>query len=430
MDEPVSVAIIGLGARGKDTYAPYAKLHPDRMKITAVADIDADKVKRVANDYNLKEENCFLSADELLKAPKLADVIFICTQDRQHFPHVMAALERGYDILLEKPASNNAEECIEIAKAAKRFGRKVTVCHVLRYTVFFQKIKELIDSGRIGEVVTIQHIENVCWWHQAHSFVRGNWRSSEETSPMILAKSCHDMDILRWLIGRECKRISSYGSLYHFRKENAPAGAAKRCLEGCKAKDKCPYDAEKIYIQSPFGVNGNRTWPTTVLALDVSLESVTEALLKGPYGRCVYYCDNDVVDHQVVSMEFEGGVTASFTMTAFTSEGGREIKVMGTHGDIVADMNSNTITVTSFGDKHEIINLNKIENDLNGHGGGDNRMLDDFTELITTGNAKNAALTDINVSIESHIMALAAEKSRTEHGRSVELKEIYDNPKD
>ncbi len=244
----ITVAIAGLGSRGKDNYAPVAKLLPEKMEITAIADIVEEKVEEVSREYGVPKERCYSSAEEMLKQEKLADVMFIATQDRQHVGHAIPALEKGYDLLLEKPVSPDLDECRELLKVAGERGRKVVVCHVLRYTPFYTKVKELIDSGVIGDVVTVMGIENVGYWHQAHSFVRGNWRNSEETSPMILQKCCHDMDLLLWLTGKTCESVTSFGGTYLFKEEKAPEGAAKRCLDGCAAKAECPFDAEKIYI--------------------------------------------------------------------------------------------------------------------------------------------------------------------------------------
>ena len=201
MQKPVTVAIVGLGGRGKDTYAPMALSRPDLMKIVAIADIVPEKVDEVARLYGVPRERCFDSAEALLREPRLADVLFVCTQDRQHVGHAIPALRKGYHLLLEKPISPVLSECQRVLAEAKKADRQVVVCHVLRYTPFFQKIKAVLDAGRIGEVVSVMALENVVYWHQAHSFVRGNWRREEDTSPMILQKSCHDLDILLWLLG-------------------------------------------------------------------------------------------------------------------------------------------------------------------------------------------------------------------------------------
>lgn len=241
-----TVAIVGLGSRGRVTYAPIAKQYPDLMEITALADINPACVEEAAKEYNVSKERCFTSAEELLAQPKLADAIFICTQDQDHVREALVALEKGYHILMEKPISPSAEDCNKLLEASRKYDRKIVVCHVLRYTPFFSKIKEIISEGIIGDVVTIQAIENVGYWHQAHSFVRGNWRNSNTTSPMCLQKTCHDFDLYLWLADKTPKRVSSMGDTYFFKEACAPEGAALRCMDGCKAKENCPFDAEKF----------------------------------------------------------------------------------------------------------------------------------------------------------------------------------------
>ena len=423
MKKKVTVAIAGLGARGRETYAKTARLFPEEMQIVAIADPIAERVRAVAEEYQVKPEFCFESAEEMLEQERLADVMFICTQDRQHAGHAIPALKKGYHLLLEKPISPSLEECREIAQTARECGRQVVVCHVLRYTPFYQKIKEIIASGEIGDVVAIQATENVAYWHQAHSFVRGNWRNSELSSPMILQKSCHDMDILLWLAGKPCTKVSSFGSLTHFTGKNAPAGSTERCVQDCRVKADCPYNAERFYLTE--GVQaGKSDWPINVLALQPTEASIRAALETGPYGRCVYRCDNNVVDHQVVNLELEDHSTISFTMCAFTSKSQRYLKVMGTNGDIEADMNTNLIELDVFGKRHEVIDVKTLSDDFSGHGGGDNRMIRDLIDLVRDEGHKARALTSIDQSAESHYVALAAERSRLHGGQSIDLREF------
>lgn len=420
----VTVAIAGLGSRGRWTYAELLRRFDELdAQIVAAADILPDRLAETAATFGLRPDQCYASAEEMLAQPRLADVLFVCTQDRQHAGHALPALEKGYHVLLEKPVSPELADCKAIAETARRCGRQVAVCHVLRYTPFFGKIREVIRSGAIGKVMSLQLLENVAYWHQAHSFVRGNWRRADETSPIILAKSCHDLDMLLWLADAPCLRVSSFGSLAHFTPANAPAGSTDRCTGGCAAKADCPYDAEKIYLANPkTGIlQGNDDWPCNVLAMHPTEASVRAAIETGPYGRCVYRCDNDVVDHQVVNLELEGGVTASFTMCAFTSGTGRTIKVMGTHGDVTADMEENLIRVTPFGQPTQVIDVRTLAQDFSGHAGGDRRLLEDFLTMVRSGGAAGTLLTDIDHSVESHYVALAAEYSRTHGGAGVEL---------
>lgn len=421
----ITVAIVGLGSRGRTAYAPTIKYFSDKMEIVAVADIDPEKVADAAREYHIPKEACYSSAEELLEQEKLADALFLCTQDRQHVRQAIPALKKGYHILLEKPVSPVLEECKEIVRTAKEYNRKVVVCHVLRYTPFYTKLKELLKSNIIGKIISIQAIENVGYYHQAHSFVRGNWRNSTETSPMILQKCCHDMDMFLWLTNRSCVQVSSFGNIGYFTEKNVPEGAALRCLDGCKAKKDCPYDAEKIYItQKPYGVaSGYTGWPTDVLTLHPTVESVTKALKEGPYGRCVFHCDNDVVDHQVVNLLLDDGSTINFTMCAFTNECYRHTKIMGTLGEIIADMKENTIHMTLFGKETQTIS---IEKSFSGHGGGDAGIVGEFLDMLLYDKEPEAdgAITSLEKSIESHLIAFAAEKSRLHNGESISIKEL------
>lgn len=427
MGKKLKVALAGLGSRGKDRYAPAATLFPDKMEITAIADIDPAKVEAVAKEYNVPKEACFASAEELIAADKLADAMIICTQDRQHVGHALPALKKGYHLLLEKPVSPDPKECRELVEAARQYNRHVIVCHVLRYTPFYNKLKEWIDSGIIGEIVSVVSLENVGYWHQAHSFVRGNWRDSQTTSPMILQKCCHDMDILLWLTGKSCESVSSFGNTYLFKKECAPNGAAKRCMDGCQARENCPYDAEKIYLQHfKIGAEHNyKLWPLDVLTMYPTPQSVKEAVRTGPYGRCVYHCDNNVVDHQVVNMKMTDGATISHTMCGFSSEITRYNRFMGTKGEIVAEMTENPVNyieIHRFGEeKSTISEVHTSPEDALNHGGGDTRMVEEFLDLIISGKEPDNRITSVERSVESHYAALAAEQSRILEGTPVRL---------
>jgi predicted dehydrogenase len=399
----ITACMVGAGSRGMDVYGKYALDNPDEIEFVAVAEpIDA-KRHRFQKEHNIKENLCFKSWDELLAEPKLADTIFICTVDQMHYEPTLLSLEKGYHVLLEKPMSNIPEECIEIDKAVEKSGKTLTVCHVLRYTKFFSTIKKLLDEGGIGKLVAVQYNENVGYWHHAHSFVRGNFRNSDTSSPMILAKSCHDMDMLSWLVGSECRKISSFGSLSHFKKENAPEGAPKRCLEGCPIEEECPYNASKIYLTD------NVEWPTSMISTKTDIESRRKALMEGDYGRCVYHCDNNVVDNQAVNIEFKNGVMASFVMCAFTENNTRTLKLMGTTGEIRAHMEKGEICVYSF-DSPEVEKI-VLGKSKNAHGGGDEGLMKDFVRSIQA-DGKIKAITSAHESLQSHLMAFMAEQSR------------------
>lgn len=423
----IKVAIIGLGSRGLNTYAPCAELFPEKLEIVAVADIRPERVELAKRLYNIPDGMCFDSGEALLACEKLADAAFICTQDRQHFGHASAALERGYDLLLEKPISPDEEECRKLVALAEKLGRRVSVCHVLRFTPFYGELKRLLDEKAVGEVVSVQHIENVIYWHQAHSFVRGNWRNSVESSPMILQKCCHDADLLVWLLGRRASKVSSFGGLYEFRPERAPEGSAARCVD-CSVRESCPYDAEKIYLTNEGTglLRGNKWWPVDVLASEPDEEKIRRAIAEGPYGRCVYHCDNDVCDHQVVNIEFEGGATAQLTMAAFTKRGGRDTVILGTRGEIIANLSEEKIHVMPFDGENYDIDIHTMTSDLSGHAGGDTRLVEEFVELVGGGAEESVRTTTLAGSTESHYIAFAAERSRVEGGRVVDMKEFRD----
>ncbi len=437
MQRGVTVAIAGLGSRGKEQYAKAAKVFPEKMKIVAIADIDPEKVRQTAEEYQVPKEACFSSAEEMLEKEKLADVMFIATQDRQHVPQAIAAIKKGYHLLMEKPISPDMREWEPLLEAAGKYDRKVVVCHVLRYTPIYRKVKELLDAGEIGEVVSMMAMENVGWFHCAHSFVRGNWANDQVTSPMILQKCCHDFDLYLWLAGKHCESVSSYGSTYLFKPERAPEGAPMRCTDGCPVKDTCPFDAEAIYMDNKFcGYNkGNRNWPLNVVEPHgVTAKSIEEALRTGPYGRCVYHCDNNVVDHQIVDLNMTDGSTMSLSMCGFTADTSRYARIMGTEGEMVISLGSDevdptTIEIRKFAPDIPItrIDVKSLAEDFSGHAGGDIRMVEEFLDLISGAGEESPCITSLERSMESHYCAMAAEASRLSGGQPVKLDEFRDH---
>eukprot|EP00105_Crassostrea_gigas_P016704 XP_011434203.1 PREDICTED: uncharacterized protein LOC105333087 isoform X2 [Crassostrea gigas] len=328
--------VIGAGMRGYG-YSYYQRMKPDRFRVIAVADPKKYQREKLQTLCGISDDMAFKDWREVVEKEKFADCVIICTQDKLHKEPTVAFAKKGYHILLEKPMATTEEDCREIVRVCKENNVFLSVCHVLRYTPWVRKIKELIDSGAIGDVVNIQHLEPVGYWHFAHSYVRGNWHNESESSPSLLAKCCHDVDLVcHWMGERKCQRVSSFGHLSHFNKENKPKKAANRCLECPKElESKCPYSAKKIYIED--GIKASNTgWPVFVLtAGPPDIENVTEALRTGPYGRCVYDMDNDVMSQQVVNMQFTGGATASLSMIGFTgSVCTREVSVFGTKGEI------------------------------------------------------------------------------------------------
>ncbi len=417
-----TVVIAGAGGRGRLTYAPYSKKFPEQMKLVAAADRIPARLEEMRREYGLAEEHCFSTVEEMFAQPRLADMAFICTQDADHVRHACLALEKGYDLLLEKPVAGDVDACRKLLEKAEELGRSVTVCHVLRYAPFYQKLKSILEEGVLGQIISIQASENVGYWHQAHSFVRGNWRNSGETSPMILQKCCHDMDLLVWLTDSRCKRISSMGSRSHFREENAPEGAPRYCMEGCPVKEQCPYDAEKIYITDEVtGYDAKGAgWLQNAVMVQPTREGLLETLRTSPYGRCVYRCDNDVVDNQSITMEMENGVTVGFHMCGLNRNNYRAIHIMGTKGDITGNLEEELLVLHQFGGKEETLRIDARET-ASGHSGGDFGMLHDMFEARSQG---RATLTSLRQSLESHYMALAAEQSRLSGGAMIDLREF------
>ncbi len=399
-EKPVTAITLGAGNRG-NVYGNYASKYPEQLDIVGVAEPIKIRNDRYLKQHDIPKKHSFVTWEHVFEMPKFADAIIITTPDDLHYGPCMKALEMGYDVLLEKPISPSEKECRDILDLAEKTGRIVAVCHVLRYAPYFVELRKLIQNGSIGELVSVQHFEPIEHVHMAHSFVRGNWHNSKATTPIILAKSCHDLDILRWMIGKPCEKITAFGGLKWFREENKPEGATPRCMDGCKVEKECPYSAMKIYYR-----DRQRTY---VFDLPEDKEKHGEAILEylrtTNYGRCVYQMENDQADHYVVNMQFAEGITASFSMEAFTSYHGRRTRIMGSHGDIVGDMSQFVHTDFLTGEKTEW----KMETD--GHGGGDWNLVADWIQAVAKQD-KNLLTSGIDASVESHIMGFVAEKSR------------------
>lgn len=414
----VTAVLLGAGSRGRYIYGPYAEKHPDELKIVAVAEPNEERRQRIAEIHGIAPEYVYRSWEQAFEKGRIADVMIISTLDRLHYVPAMKALELGYHILLEKPMSPVAEECIRIEQAALAHRRVLTVSHVLRYSPFWSGIKRCIDAGEVGTIAAIQHSEYVGYRHMTHSYVRGNWRNSDESSPMVLAKSCHDLDIISWLMDEPCVSVSSYGSLMHFREEHAPAGSTARCTDGCQVERSCPFSALKLYNQPP-----EHPW-ARYITHDLSPEGIMTALKEGPFGRCVYRCDNNVVDHQIVNMEFANGANANFTLSAFAEQEVRSVRIMGTKGEIIGNMEDGTYTLKRFATGERVEFHCGVSGD--GHGGGDERMVADFLHLVREHQeeASPSALTSATASLQSHLIAFAAEESRLQGGVPVKLADM------
>lgn len=408
--------LIGAGMRGK-IYTDYALDHPEQLEIVAVAEPEQDRRNYIKDKHHLSEEYVFDDYPGLLELGKIADVAIICTMDRDHYEPVMKAMELGYDCLLEKPVSVNAQECQAIADKAIECNVKVVVCHVLRYTPFYMTLKKCITDGMVGRIMSIEANEQVGNLHQSHSFVRGNWGNSERSSFMLLQKCCHDMDILQWLVDKPCKRVSSFGGLTYFTTANKPQGAPARCIEGCSAP--CYYNAVKLYLEDEKNswfrcAATKKNQPTN--------EDVKLALETGPYGKCVFDTDNDVVDHQVVNVEYIDGTTLSFSMNAF-NKGGRAIEIFGTDGTLSGFMEDSRIEYFDFKTRLTTrIDLIDEYAELSGHGGGDEGIMKDFIAYLNDEYQGNNMAT-IDISVKNHLIVFAAEKSRLE-GKVIEMKDF------
>ncbi|NLA26104.1 MAG: Gfo/Idh/MocA family oxidoreductase [Firmicutes bacterium] len=462
----ITAVLIGAGNRGKDAYGAWALEHKDRLKFVAVAEpLDARR-KSFAVAHGLTSACCYPGWEELFAEGRIADICFVTTQDRSHTAPALGALELGYHVLLEKPMAVTEADCRCLVTASEEADRQLRIAHVLRYTKFFSTVKSAVEQGLVGRIVNINHSENVSYWHFAHSYVRGNWRRADESSPIILAKTCHDLDLLYWLIGAPAVKVNSFGGLYFYRQENAPAGAAPRCLDGCAHLDSCQWAAPRLYMRAePLLQVGMRSrylhnrlvtgaalhqpglikglgklipslrilinwdqWPvSTITDEPSSREARLRALQEGPYGRCVFYCDNDVNDHQVVNIEFAGGVTATLTLHGFASSEGRWIRIEGTGGTLFGKLTYEHQEITVY-DHHRVRKNVLLDLDLDprGHAGGDNGLMESLLgSLDGASPAQGGAgvLTSARASLESHLLAFAADRSQHDN-RIVHMDEM------
>lgn len=451
--EPVTVAIVGAGERGFNAYGRWCLEHPEEARVVAIAEPEPARRRRMAAEHAIDKRHVFRGWRQLAAAGRQAEALIVATPDREHVGPALAALEAGYHILLEKPIAPTLDEVRTVGTTAARLAGSITVAHVLRYTPFFSALRRILDSGWIGDLITIHHAENVGYWHFAHSFVRGTWRNERLASPMLLAKACHDLDLLRWLAGDRCTAVASFGGLHHFRPERAPAGSTARCTDGCPAAPDCPFDAVRFYVERLAGETG---WPVSAITDDPSREGRLAALQTGPYGRCVYRCDNDVADHQVVALEFANGVRATLAVNGLTADNTRTIKLVGSRGEVRGRLDTGEIEVRRFlpaaggphpsggawnrdaigraalpGDQREVISVAPPPATLtdldglvarNGHGGGDDGLMRDFIARVRSLRQGDPGVvqesrTALAVSLESHLMAFAAETAR--HTRTV-----------
>ncbi len=412
-----TVAILGLGGRGADAYGWLLYNAKERFKIVALCDLNPERIDMFSKSFDVPTENCFTD-DEVFLSEKRADLLLIATPDNWHVRHALKGFALGYDIMVEKPLTEREEECKQLLDAQKKAGTKALVCHVLRYAPAFMKMADLLDAGTIGKLVLITALERVGYAHQAHSYVRGNWRNRQVAAPMILAKCCHDLDLLQFYAKSKCKTVSSIGDLTYFKSETAPDGATKRCLD-CPHQDSCPYSAKTQYLTNWLREKPEDCWPYNVIAnAPLTEEKILAALQNGAYGRCVYLSDNDVVDHQITQMTFENGVKAVLTMTAFTAVGGRRIHFHGTLGEMVLDEDAGSITVHQYGKDREIIPIADLMEKGYGHGGGDAGIINALYDILS---GEQSAATTLDASVESHLIGIRAEESRLQGGKLLKV---------
>lgn len=417
--QPIRFILIGAGDRGTSYVKLGKQRFGDAFLLVGVADPDPIRRNYIKKEFGLSDSQCYTCWTEILGVEKMADIAIIATQDNMHFSPAMKAISMGYHLLLEKPAATTPEQCMEIQDAAHKANVCVLVCHVLRFSPFFRLLKRLIDEGAIGKVINIVHVEAVGNIHQSHSYVRGDWRDSHSSSPMIVAKCCHDVDIVQWLLGKKCVSVQSFGSLSYFNRENLPPNAPTFCTDGCPYETECPYSTLKIYKKRAFPAFVK----TATSIPNATDEDIAYTITQTGYGRCVFQCDNNVVDHQVVNLLYDGGETVSLTMSAF-NEGGREIRIMGTKGELSGYMRENCVTLFDFATRSK--KTISIQEDVpaegieGGHGGGDLGIVEFLCRNFADGN-----LPDVSEAIENHLVAFAAEKSRCT-GEVVHMKDFME----
>ena len=419
---PIDVIIAGAGGRG-NAYGEFALEYPQELRVIGLAEPDKIRRERMAARHSIPPRMIFNDWQSLLASPeKKAAAVMNCTMDRSHYESTMKMLDWGYDVLLEKPMSPIPHENLRLAQKAEETGRHLQVCHVLRYTPFWQTLRAVVHSGKLGRIISVTHRENLIYYHMAHSFVRGNWRSEATSGPMILSKCCHDFDVLLWILGQEVVYLNSFGSLTHFRPEYAPAGATQRCTDGCPAAETCKYEATKLYARDGDG------WPQNAVSYIPTQAARLQALKTGWYGRCVYYCDNDGVDHQTVNMELEDGATVTLIMNGQGDEECRTMRWDGAKATLYGKFSSKGHQIRVHHHLNgEVEDVPVIDRGNSGHGGGDFGIVRSF--LNTVRGQPDDSATTARESLESHLLAFAAEESRRRKTviRMAEFRERLEN---
>lgn len=418
MNKIITVSILGTGHRGADAYGKLMAALPNKYKIASLCDFDHEKLNKYKKLFHVSDENVFDNDDAFFEKRR-SDLLVIATGDDSHVAMAKRAIPLGYKILLEKPISDKLDELIELRDLAKKHDSFVMVCHVLRYTWANRTIMEVLRSGRLGKLIHIDHTEQIAYWHFAHSYTRGNWRNTAFSAPMIMAKSCHDLDLLQQYASAKCESLSSVGDLTWFKRENAPDGCADRCVD-CKYIERCAYSAKYRYLDLWKADNKPQCWPYDVLSVGTLTEDVlAKAIQEGPYGRCVYRCDNNVADHQSVQMRFANGITATFNATAFTKAMGRITVFRFGAGELLYEEEKGMIIEKPFRGDNVVRSISDLK-DVMGHGGGDDGIVNALYDALT--GQKCETDTSLENSLESHLMAIAAEDSRLANGKRLFLR--------
>lgn len=421
MSKKVTAIIVGAGHRSL-LYSGYALSHPDELEIVGIADPDPLRRSKAAAMFQIPEEHCFESAEELAKRPKLADAVINGTMDSQHVSTAIPLLRQGYDMLLEKPFAVNEKEMWELYDVVKETGRTVMICHVLRYAPFYAQIKQRLLAGEIGDIMNIQVTEHVSYHHLSVAYVRGKWKSEEECkATMLLAKCCHDIDLLMWMkSGIAPAQVASFGSDFQFAPKKRPAKAGNRCLEDCPIEANCDYSARKLYLDHPDRW-GFYVWDYLAHIENPSIEEKENSLrTDNPHGLCAWNCGHKVVDHQSVLLNYADGSTATLNMVGGTAKPERNIHIIGTKGEIKGVFDDSVYTVRKIdhtvadGYTEEYVDL-KIGGDKSGmtgsHGGGDMRLAEDFVHVLL-GREPSISCTRIDDSINGHLAVFLADRSR------------------
>ncbi|MBQ7402841.1 MAG: Gfo/Idh/MocA family oxidoreductase [Lentisphaeria bacterium] len=417
--------IVGAGHRSM-CYASYAKERPDRFRIVGVADPNPIRCKKAINEFGIKPDMVFHDAAELASRGKLADCIINGTMDADHVPTTIPLLEAGYDVLLEKPIAVSAEEVHLLDETVKKYRRKVMICHVLRYADFYTAIKQKIFDGEIGTIVNIQTSEHVSYHHMANCYVRGKWRREDICkSTMLMAKCCHDLDLICWFMsGIKPLRISSFGGRHFFCKENAPAGSGEYCLIDCPLEKSCIYSNRQINLNNPKRW-GSYVWTGLEGVDEPSMDDYERELKRkdNPYARCIWKMDNNVVDRQSVMIEFANGATAVHNLVAGTARPCRKLHIVGTLGEIEGIMDDSSFVIRKIDPRpgHEFsseeINLSTYSDNtgaFGGHGGGDRKLVVDFVDQLE-GKTPSISCSCLDDSINGHLVGFLADQARREN---------------